>query len=405
MGGKIYVLLASIFVFAGWNADMEGYSYIPDWMPMCDVLLIIAHNSPQSKAYGWRYYQQLGTLTDQWNAGMRGAKINLHWYKPIKKVTQLVLERNEPRTCKLCKKRKKWCSKKTPYIALGHEPDGTTNCYLSVLQKSGPPMSALRYLSEFAQLLTDNPQEVAVLILEDYLGCKSVRNGTHNYTPEDTAHALHELLEMSGLAKYALKLDPEHYPNPDRAASVWPTVGYMRQTGKRLIIFTTDPAHALHSPVLNPCVGSPFNTTAWVFNWQMDWQARTCRMNICSPLHRGLLVHSTPPTSIPHNSLFGKLVNWYKRRGARPAILGVPLEVTDYAQANSFEHIMDRIAAAEKSANTCATLLSIDFVEIGQSARAVHEINKARIAQRSEHILNSFNPAVSRPAITAMNPK
>lgn len=80
-------------------------------------------------------------------------------------------------------------------IAVAHEPDGRSNCKLTVLQRGlkNPEKANLR-LKEIIDLSFKYPNEIMILKIESKLMCKSKRNGTKNWDPMLISIMLHNLL-------------------------------------------------------------------------------------------------------------------------------------------------------------------------------------------------------------------
>ena len=357
-----------------------GYNYLPDHMPLNKVILIIAHNAAQTKAYGWRYYQQLGPIAQQWNAGARGSKINLHWRRPISTAAQLegkleeTLEGKKAGT--LLKKARGAVGKvfggkeKTiePFIGLCHESDGKSNCFVSAtIQKKGEIDKAIDLFKDFAQLLKNNPQDVAVIILENYLHQRSEANGALNYTDQEVDQKLDKIIEESGLAAYSYKLEKEP----------WPTIGKMRTSGKRLLIFNskrpTKYTNDYHSN---------FNATHWNIDLLKDINAGVCKLtrnDTYQPNIPGFIVGNNYEQSISVESKKGKLLRGIQKVGIKTDTKDHIIGTSDYKIINSKDMINKRISSCEKRGTV--TTLGLDMVEVGQAAAAVRDINMERIKE------------------------
>ncbi|TET06933.1 hypothetical protein E3J79_00470 [Candidatus Dependentiae bacterium] len=341
-----------VLVFIGSLNSLYPYAYLPDDVPLNKALLIVSHNAAMAKKYGWIYYQQLGKMEDQWKAGSRGAKVPIMWAQ------------------------KRFPIKKSPRIALCHEPNPRNNCNLTQLQRGGvPARDAESFFKEFAQLLEKNKQDVAVLILEDYLDDTSKKSGTSKYTNEEINKRLDEIIEKSGLKKYALKLPPECYPRGNKPTKDWPTVGTMRKTGKRLIIFTYNANRAKNLPYLNYSKAI-FTKTKWEINILDEIKSNRCLLEKYIPGANAFVVEHKDINSIPKGAK-AKILNIVKK------IVPKAREIfeTDYHVVNSKKMIRKRVEQCEKVCNYPPSLITMDMVEIGNGYAAVKEINAKRFGK------------------------
>lgn len=397
-----YVLFLSFFFIP---LNIDSYAYLPDDMSLSDALLVNAHNSPCSIAYGWRYAQQKGTLQSQWNAGARGMKINFHWRKPMsftQHISTLMNEKAadihdsiaiEPEE-KLIKRwflkakkalsgvvknvSEKFTPKKDsePFVALCHEPDGRNNCMLSAyLQKSGEVDSALSYFTQFSELMKNNPNDVAIIIIEDYLNRGSEKNGTANYSNEDIQKALDGIIEKSGLSEYALKLDPKYFSNnPEK----WPTIGELRQNNKRLLLFTGIYNHAADSPYLNYYGEPTFRRSHWEYDWENDL-GKACKLLYNSNATMFMISHGAE-VSLPVGTIPSGILSLLKKFGFNPqAPGGGKIKGVDYKILNNEKNIRQRISDCQAaSSSTPVSVIGLDFVEEGDVYNTIKKINKER---------------------------
>ncbi len=422
---KLILFLISIIA----STSSFPYAYLPDDMSLSDALIVIAHNSPQAKAYNWRYYQQLGTLQEQWKAGARGGKINLHWRRPISPQTQLLLKAIETAEKKLRAIEKEIRNKKRdiarskgltkiwyktqlrtlqsgrtgaqllvtqakkalgklpePFIGLCHEPDGASNCFLSAtIQKSGEIEKAEDFFRTFAQLMEKNPNDIAIIILEDYLNKRSKSNGALGYSDQQIYEKLHTALNKSGLAKFAYKLDDEQYLAHRLTAENWPTIGQLRKSGKRLIIFDSVSGNTGTSPILNPTQDYPVRRTQWSFDWKKNLEEGICKMRDDFPGSKGFLVDHGPENTIRQGTTLGMAVGTFE--GVLSKIPGVKIEAVDYKYLNSRDVLRKRLEQCSKaSPGTPPNILNLDYVEIAPKNEpifeTIKEINKERAEQQ-----------------------
>ncbi len=363
---KILRLLGIYTLLITGCINLYSYDYIPDDVSVSDILLIFSHNSAQSKAYGWWYHQQLGTLQEQWKAGMRGGKLNLQWRWP--------LFRNETPENRCLN----W--RPTPFIALAHEPDPTDNCAVSLLQKTGEVMKAVDYLKELTTLIKKNPKDIVILVLEDYLDRTSSANGADDYSPDQIRELLHQMLEDSGISKYALKLGDEYRAKDGHKALKWPTIGEMRRTNKRVIIFDDDPVNTQDSPILNYRSSDILRTTDWR-TWENDMKNNTCTMMDDNRQTTGFLVVQGLEMSIQKGTPLGDALDFVNKI-KELVVQGVPIKTADYEYMNSEPVLRKRIDLAQQaSPGTPPSILCIDYLEVGDVYNTVKKINLERIAQ------------------------
>lgn len=395
--GAAILLLSTTVVYS--------YDYLPDDMSLSDALLLLAHNSPQNKESGWLYAQQKGSLEKQWAAGARGGKINLHWRKEESPVRQIIRQAEKEQAVhkpSVWKRIKCFFTgedpekRREPYIALCHDPDSTSNCILSIFQKTGGIEPAEGFLRQFAQLLAKNPKDVAIIIFEDYLQQASQKNNAVLYTPEQRRKKLEQMLERSGLAQYALLLKPEH------RTKKWPTVGEMRRTGKRVILFTQESNHAKNSPYLNDWNNDPKDqshgefarATHWEYRWQDDL-GKTCKMYIQNNSQAFLAVHGAG-FSIPKGTKTGNLIEFINKIKQIEAS-GVKVEETDYNVLNSEKIIRQRLEDCQKAEKIPVSMILMDYVEIpGTVYETIKKINMERIKKLAE----AQKPKVVKPPTT-----
>lgn len=340
----------AVMVFILVGSRLFSYSYLPDNMPLNKALIAIAHNSPMSKAYNWIYYQQLGAIEKQWAAGARGVKIPIQWRKPL--------------------------PTSSPYVAMCHEYPANNNCDLTLLQRSVifGVQDLKGFLAKFAKLLKDNPRDVAIITLEDKLNATSSKSGTKNYTPDKIAAQLNDVLEKSGIAQYALKLPAECSPLKKRPPQDWPTVGQMRNSGKRVVIFTGDKSNADRSPYLN-YEKNFFSSTHWEFKILDEIENNRVTMKYTLPLGNAFKVEHKDISSVPKGSGNSIILDIIGKLG----IDTKGYAETDYHVVNSKEMIKKRIKQAYDKIGQIPSVIAVDMIEIGETGKAVQEINTERI--------------------------
>ena len=388
------------------------YAYLPDDMSMSKVLIAIAHNSSQSKKYGWRYYQQLGTIKQQWDAGARGGKINLHWRLPMGVDDQVArfLGKKVGRVYRSTKQLITGKKRAEPFIGLCHDPDGASNCFLSrVVQKKGEIGRALNYFKTFAQLLKENQNDVAIILLEDYLGKRSAANQADQYDFDDTNRILDDILVRSGIAQYAFKLEPQYYLHIEQeeqeeskdeeggqvdlaeqeekivektvSAETWPTVGELRKSGKRVLIFIDQESRKQSSLYLN-YLHDAFAKSSWAYDWKKELKEGKCSLytqgkagKFAPKLKQGFEISHGPESSIPKESKKAYAIEYARRS----KIALTRLQIGDYNYINSRAVLKKRVAdCAKQDTGSPPNVITLDFVETGDLYNSIKEINMNR---------------------------
>jgi hypothetical protein len=398
------------------------YAYLPDGMSLSNTLLVNAHNSASSLAYGWRYAQQKGTLRQQWNAGARGMKINLHWRTPLsfaehmaelsgrqldsahqKLQEQQQASQNQSFLQKIKSKAvsglqsvtkvfaKKPSDQKTePFIALCHEEDTGGNCMLSAyVQKAGEVDKAFDYLKEFATLMKENPDDIAVIIFDDYLNNATDRNGASIYNHNEIQKKLDGLIESSGLSEYALKIDGNKYfAHNGKQPALWPTIGEMRASNKRLILFTINTMHALNSPYLNPFNDDVIRRAHWEYDAEGDL-GKSCRLLNNSNATLFMISHGTE-ASIQTGTVPSFALSILKKFGFNPkAPGGGAIKGTNYKELNSEKNIRQRITDCQKASSlTPVAIIGLDFLEEGNVYDTIKKINLERALEQGQTLRN-----------------
>jgi hypothetical protein len=176
----------------------------PDSRRYDEVCFLTAHNAYASFAEGWKgYVQQSKSFEEQFAYGVRSFMIDLYWYKS-----------NEAAD---------------PYIALCHQSgapkkdqerlSANSNCALTTRLRWQEPQQALEFFQKVAGWLGVDEQAIITVHLESYLG-------------KDSAPDLWNILREAGVDQYVYL--PPHPVGPSK----WPTLGQLRKSNKRLIIFS-----------------------------------------------------------------------------------------------------------------------------------------------------------------------
>jgi hypothetical protein len=150
------------------------------------VTFLTSHNSYAAKKHGFFYAQQYWTIQEQLEHGTRGLMLDTY-YNSTK--TDVVL------------------------------------CHKSLfinrfLKKGRPPMTLKESLLTIKTFLENNPTEIITIFLENYV---------------DNGHLLDSAIRSSDIEHFILK--PHQWDPCERAG--WPTLRWMQQHNKRLLIFNS----------------------------------------------------------------------------------------------------------------------------------------------------------------------
>ncbi len=348
----LFLILFSSEIYAS-NATL------PDSFPLEKLTLVGAHNAAQSSKEGWVYAQQSETLENLFKAGARFFKVPIHWYDP----NQGLVGKIKTTLKKIGSIFKITSSeKKPPFIALCHEYPGYNNCRLSIVQRGGKePQPALQFFQRLAALATQNPKEIMILKLEEYLFHNSEQNGTKGYSKEKNMGELNSLLEKSGLARVAFKLK----------GTKLPTLGEMRKEGKNVIIFIGDRNFESGSPYLS-LFGNFVNQT----HWETD-KLPNCDMASHKSGNPLTEVGMNPEASIPHHNIEGRLLSAANKLGIKTG----PATSTNYKDLHSQENIQKRLDTCEGRHGFQGNILSSDHIQHGDLHKFATERNQQMVKQ------------------------
>lgn len=349
------------------NVETEGVplgnGYLPDDLSLSSVSFVGAHNSSISKEKGWIYAQQAVGLEKQFTQyGVRAFKVPLHWYNPALTATGWV-------------RRLLGLKKKAPYIALCHESHGGDNCFLTRLQRTlmAAPEPALDYLITLRKLLESNPDEVVILILEDYLSSKTKENGMKG-DGLSIKEQLGELLEQAGLTEYIYVL------GKDYQAQDWPTLGTLRHENRRLIIISNRSEDGMDHVSLYRETAFQY-TLNDLLNGNDDEQLRGNSRDRTGRSHFFLMNHFVE-YSVSRDSVEGLFLRFVPEAVAHR--VNDALDSVDYSELNAYPLVMDRIAHLTELQGRFPNIVLIDFVNKGDDGgvqRAVYETNLLQLSK------------------------
>lgn len=175
---KIYILLALFSFKIGAATTNEDLRYH-------EVCFLTSHNSYAAHDHGYFYGQQALTLTEQLKQGVRGFMLDTH------------VDRQGA-------------------VALCHGNERITR----FIKRGHAPLLLEQELSVFLEFLADNPTDIITIFLENY-----VYNG----------QLLDRAFKASGIASYILT--PKEWDPV--AQKGWPSLSWMREHNKRVIIFNS----------------------------------------------------------------------------------------------------------------------------------------------------------------------
>jgi len=286
----------------------DNSNYPPD-RNYTEVCWLTAHNAFSSKAEGWFYAQQNLSLQDQFNYGVRSFMIDLWWYDPAWLLNPQALVTLSPGP--------------SSYVCLCHD-----NGVLSQFQRGfSAPTPVSEFFSQVRDWLNANNQAVITLHLEDRLD-----NG-----PLGPAAAIEGLLRDAGLLDFVYRPGTQDVQD-------WPTLGQMRTTGKRLIIFSDKRSDGM------------INVASYRETKYDLGEFPNCEM-------RG-----EGRNSNGQRKLF-LLNHFYK--------VSLP-SIYDYKGVNSCEEIRRRLESCSQSQRLLPNFIAVDYVEQGDALQIVQLLNTVK---------------------------
>jgi hypothetical protein len=174
-------------------------------------------------------------------------------------------------------------------------------------------------LADIREFLISNPDEVLMLIIEDYV------------SPQDLAHEF----EASGLDRFVYRGAPQHG---------WPTLRHLITANTRVVVFTETGRPGV--PWLRPAFAN-FRETAYSFKSPGEFSCAPNRGGDAGSLF--LLNHwiETTPTPKPSNA----------------------------AMVNAYPALLKRAAQCRDERNHVPNIVAVDFYRTGDLFRVVNELN------------------------------
>ncbi|CAD8203330.1 unnamed protein product [Paramecium octaurelia] len=295
--------------------------HLNEKLKLNEIAYVGAHNCAMSKEYGWAYAQQNVTITDQFEKyGARHFKVPLHWYQ----------------------------EGYSPEISVAHEPDGRSNCKLTVLQRGfKKPEKASVRLKEIVDLSFKNPYEIIILKIESKLMCKSKRNGTKFWDPLLVSIMLHNLFVQIRADQRAIRIDKD---------GEIPTLGWCRENQQTLLI-CIEPKEQIFGEL------QKYTYYSYSLSAQVDWELDPLKDVKDGEVARGKTNEDTgeilsPFLEIhycPENSL--KLDSSYKKK------------------YNSYNHGRQRFLQYYFKCSKMPNFLVADFIDQGRLSDIVDDVN------------------------------
>jgi len=341
------------------NNTCLGNGHLPDNLLVSHTVFLNAHNAMCSPQEGWSYYQQSTTIEDMWRKyGTRSFKVPIHWYQRNKK-------------------------SKTTTISLCHEPNGYSNGKFTRYQRMGmSPQPALPFFKRIAALLNEDKQEIGMLFLETYIHCLCEANGTMDMSHDAAQATLVEELRISGLldmccslSKFQMQQEATNDSTNVHVPISQLTLGHLRKSNKRLIIFTE---HEMSAN--NYKYAHYFNHSgSGLLRCSHFTNAEKKKLQMWRPTGDIFIVGVGPSASLASNTLLGIVTSivTFCLKYCCCAVYEIKIEgeeviASNYWQVNSVTSIVKEIEAWEsvQQDKKLVNVVSLDFVHMGEGARA-----------------------------------
>jgi hypothetical protein len=282
----------------------------PDERHYNEVCWLTAHNAFANAPDGWIYDQQTLNFDEQFEYGVRSFMIDLHWYDSS----------SEGRYIALCHEDNEFKKRTGNALGIGFE-----NCFLTRGSLGGElPKPASYFFTKVDKWLRENPKSIITVHIESYLGANSAKE-------------LEKIFTETGVAEFI-------YNSPiGSPSSKWPTLGELRNTNKRLIIFSDNQG--------DKCI--PVNAYRETkYNLKEFPQ---CEL-------RGEGRHSSALLFVMNhfNSISFEMIDFWP--GAN-----------SFIETNAYDAILSRVNICYRKENRLPNFIAVDFVESGShgGARAV----------------------------------
>ena len=312
----------------------------------------VHHAMASSEYSGWLFAQQVGTITEQLNAGVRALNIDTHYGVPSTarvpgQDTQIVLTDKTAETVSHADDTDPVATKRAAQLAAGapQDADAERGIYMchSNCETGAVPFS--KGLEEIRKFLVAHPDDVLILTLHDFT------------SPADNAAAI----EAAGLASHAATLQP---------GQPLPTLRQLIDSGHNLLVFAErgDPG------------GPPWYHS--MYDWFQETQFTFANKNQfnCQP-NRGK----------PDAPLF--LINHW--------ITVSPPNPPEEALANSRAVLDKRVQQCLRERGLVPNILQVQFAERGDLIPYVQSLNDNRLKEERAKAAEAQIPSQPPPGETA----
>ena len=289
-----------------------------------EVVFAATHNSMSNvEMQGWMFPQQNGSIRRQLQSGIRGLLIDVHNGVPVEGIVRTDLEAEAQSAMKIAERRGRFGDR-------GSDPDpepphrraersaARSTCATASARSAATP--SCRSWRRFANFIRGNPEEVLVMVIEDY-------------APPETIAAD---FEKTGLAQYA-------YRGP--MAQPLPTLRALIEAGTPLIVFLESGAPGV--PWLYPAFDGAIMETPYTFHAPDQF---SCKDN------RG-----------GSSALLFQINHWIESTPAP--------KPSNAAIVNSYDFLLDRARECMKQRKHLPNIIAVDFYKVGDLLGVVRTLN------------------------------
>ena len=293
--------------------------------PLNDVAFAATHNSyAGADVPGWHFPEQEVGISEQLKDGIRGLWIDAYYGIPGKSVYTDTSKIDPALHAELSKQLGPKLTAAADQIRrrISKPKDEAPRIYLCHGYCELGAVDGLDAMSDIKGFLDQNPDEVLIIDIEDYV------------EPKDMV----DLLEKSGLAAYA-------YRGP--IGPPWPTLQQMINRGQRVLIMAEHRTGAA------------------------DWYFPAYRLFQETPFsfHRPSQMSCDPNRGKPSNSLF--LINNWISTDPKPLPVNAKI-------VNNYAFLLHRARQCEKQRGLLPNVIAVDFYREGNLSKVIGTLNKRR---------------------------
>ncbi len=288
-----------------------------------EVVFAATHNSMSNvDMRNWMFPQQNGSIKRQLQAGIRGLLIDVHTGVPVEGIVRTDLEAEEQSALKIAKAVGDSATAVAVRIRnrLTGEPSGPPALYLCHGFCEVGSRALVPELEDVRDFLRGNPEEVLVMVIEDY-------------APPDSIAAA---FEKAGLAPYA-------YRGP--MAAPLPTLRALIEGGTPLIVFLESGNPGVSW--LYPAFDGAIMETPYTFHKPVEF---SCRDN------RG-----------GNTALLFQINHWIESTPAP--------KPSNAAIVNAYDFLLDRARECQRERKHLPNIIAVDFYKVGDLLGVVRELN------------------------------